>query len=192
MAQELASIVGPSFKFLLDSFGFKCIVATKTFVRWESPAVFVSCNYDFGRSFELSVEIGQKAGNPERPFNFGEFVRSQAVPEAEWPSGYTAVTPDAVESLAVKLARILSHYGRPLLTDESKAWNRLTDLRDRECCEFALQQELRYAREDAKEAWKAKDFRWFIQCLAQYRGVLEASELEKLKYADSRVSDISG
>jgi hypothetical protein len=192
MAQDFASIIGPAFQFLLDSFGFQRVLATETSVRWESPAVFVTCNYDSGRSFELTVEIGQKAGGPDRPFNYGEFLRSQAVPEADWPSGYAALTPDAVRTLATTLARLLSDYGRPLLTTNIEAWNRLTDLRERECREFASQQELRYARQDAEAAWKAKDFRRFILCLTRFRDVLEPSELAELKYAEAQVTDIRG
>ncbi len=189
MTQEFASIAGPPFHSFLESYGLKCVSATETFVRWESPTIFLTCNYDFGRSFEMSVEIGQKKGGPERPFNYGEFVRSQAVPKADWPSGYTALTPDAVKTLATKLARLLSDYGQPLLTNQSGAWSRLTDLRERECREFALQQELRYARQDAEEAWKAKDFHRFILRLSRFQDVLQPSDLAKLKYAEAQATN---
>lgn len=176
-----------SFRLLVDDYSFREVVIEPAIIRWESGSVFVRCNFDVGRSYEVMVELGQVTKEPERPFNFGEFLRSQNVPDCDWPSGYSALSQYALDELLKTLSRLLSKHGQALLRNDKEAWRKLIDLRERECREFALQRELRYARKDAVVAWDQKDYARFAAQLTPFREHLEESELAKLKYALLRI-----
>lgn len=173
-----------AFAFLEQNFGFKLRSADEGLLRYETEDVFVMVSYDARRSYELSLNIGQKNVAIERAFNFGEALRSVKAPE-DVPSSYQVTTDEALQTFLNKLAKTLQQYGMSFLRNDTLAFMQLSQLRERECNQYALERDLRKARVEAETAWHKKDYLAVVKALKPLRAALTATEVGKLDFAEA-------
>lgn len=172
-----------AFAFLEQSFGFKLCSVAEGILRYETEDVFVGVNYDARRSYELSLDIGQKNVAVERAFNLGEVLRSVKAPD-DVPSSYQVTSDEMLKKFLNKLAEALQQYGVSFLRNDPAAFGRLSELRERECNQYALERDLRKARAEAETAWHKKDYPAVIKVLKPLRSSLTDTEIGKLDFAE--------
>ena len=171
--------------FLEQDLGFRLHSAAANLLRYETKNVFVVVSYDAQRSFELSLNLGQKTGAVERSFNFGEVLRSVEAPK-NVASAYQVTSDEALNEFLNKLAKNLQQYGMSFLQNSPAAFVRISQLRERECEQYALDRDLRKARVEAETAWQKKDYPVVVKALKPFRAALTATEVEKLDFAQKQ------
>jgi len=181
--QKFQTLTEEAFAFLEKSLGFKRHLVAEDLLRYETEDVFLVVSYDARRSFELSLNLGQKNLSVERSFNFGEVLRSVKAPE-DVPSSYQVTSEEALMPFLDKLAESLRRYGASLLQNDAAAFARLSRLRERECDQYALERDLREARAEADSAWRRKDYLAVVKALKPLRAALTAVEVGKLEFAE--------
>jgi hypothetical protein len=174
-----------AFAFLEQNFGFKRRSVSEDVLRYETDDVFVIVSYDARRSYELSLDIGQKNVAVERAFNFGEALRSVKAPE-NVPSSYQVASGEDLQKFLKKLAETLQQYGMSFLRNDPAAFMQLSQLRKRECNQYALERDLRTARVEAETGWHKKDYPAVVKALKPLRAALTATEVGKLDFAEKQ------
>ncbi len=182
---KFQTLTEEAFAFLETSLGFKRHLVAEGLLRYETEDVFVVVSYDARRSLELSLDLGQKNAAVERPFNFGEVLRSVKAPE-DVPSSYQVTSEEMLKRFLNKLAETLRRYGASLLQNDATAFAQLSRLRERECEQYSLERELRKARADADNAWHRKDYPAVVKALKPLRAALTATEVGKLEFAEKQ------
>jgi len=175
-----------SFSFLETEFGFKCHLLADGILRYETEDVFVLVGYDGRRSYELTLDLGQKGTSTERAFNFGEVLRSAKAPE-NIASSYQVNSEESLKTFLQTLAQALQSYGVDFLRNDASAFTRLAQLRGREGKEYALERGLRNARREADIAWRKKNYEAVVKSLKPFRAALTAAEVGKLEFAETKL-----
>lgn len=183
--QKFEMLAKEAFAFLEQNFGFKLRSMDEGVLRYETEDVFVIVSYEARRSYELSLDIGQKNVAVERAFNFGEVLRSVKAPE-DVPSSYQVTSDEALQKFPNKLAETLQRYGMSFLRNDSAAFMQLSQLRERECNQYALERDLRKARVEAETTWHKKDYPAVVKALKPFRAALTATEVGKLDFAEKQ------
>src|SRR6266545_442730 len=99
------SEVRTAFNFLLTDYGFSCVKIEPTFLRYESPLIFINI-YHGRKSSELGVEIGQLnnvLGARENHYTIGEVMDLMEVREKHGFTFFQASTRERVRMLIPKL-----------------------------------------------------------------------------------------
>ena len=176
------------FGFLVER-GFICTESTPYRVRFESPEVFVELVFDGNRSYELGLLVGQlsseRSGVP--PFSIGEILRLRHAPEAEQYSLVQVTSEEALATFVEELSLMLQTYAFDFIAGRSDSFAELGREREREVRVYALERDLRLARADAEEAWRAKDYPGVVRALSARRGTLTRSEIRRLQFAEDRL-----
>lgn len=178
------------FDYLVSAYRYQCVGSSEDCVRYENDDVFVNVRFDNGWSYELDVEVGQKGvlfNGQERPFNLGEILRLRGVEKKE---KYTFVQTSNQEYLinAIEhLAELLKRYAKDFLQGDQAAFLSITSLRERECEDYEIEQELKSVRNEVAKAWDKKDFEKIIQLYTPVERYITPSEMKKLEYAKNHV-----
>ena len=178
------------FDYLVSAYLYQCVGSSEDCVRYENDDVFVNVRFDNGWSYELDVEVGQKGvlfNGQERPFNLGEILRLRGVEKKE---KYTFVQTSNQEYLinAIEhLAELLKRYAKDFLQGDQAAFLSITSLRERECEDYEIEQELKSVRNEVAKAWDKKDFEKIIQLYTPVERYITPSEMKKLEYAKNHV-----
>lgn len=187
MSNSFGSIVEEAFGFLNLNYGFRPVEKERATVVYESLAIFVSLFYDDQRSFEVSLGLGRKCDlNPS--YTFEEILRSQSVPLALWPSGYSAKTLSDAQILIEKMSEIIASYAVPLLEGDAASWARITEQRRGDCETYAAATSLANAKRAASAAWAAKDYPKVVEALEAVETSLSKTDSTKLAYAKQAIS----
>lgn len=181
LANDFERLTKEFFAFLETSFGFTRRLVDASQVRYETKKVYVLIGYDFNRSYEVSVDLGEIcAAGPA--FNFGEVLRyAKAPPEVS--SSFQVTSVDVLEQCLERLAQALWKYGPELLRDDRNAFAQLASLRDKESRKFELESRLRHARSDAESAWQKKDYGSVVAALESLSEHLSSAEKIRLEYS---------
>ena len=177
--------VQANFGYLL-SYGMKPVEQDVTFVRYESPTVFVNVYHGRG-SFEIGVEIGRL----DRPEKYDlDYVVSWAGKEA-WDSEgfgrgtmFQVSTLEGVQSIVPKVAQLVKKYGGPFLLGDSSFYDELQRANEQASLAFQRNQMLSQLRKEADLAWRSKDFVRFVELLEPVRADLTEIEEKRLLYAE--------
>jgi hypothetical protein len=187
MSNSFGSIVEEAFGFLNLKHGFRPVEKERATVVYESLAIFVSLFYDDQRSFEISLGLGRK-NDSNHSYTFDDILRSQSVPLALWPSGYSAKTLNDAQILIEKISKIIASYAVPLLQGDAASWARIAEQRRSECEAYAAAAYLVNAKRAANSAWAAKDYPKVVEALTTVETSLSKADLSKLAYAKQAIA----
>jgi len=178
-----------AFNFLTKEYGFRLVKAEPTFVRYESPHVFVNV-YHGRASYELGFEIGRlidAAGQGEHPFSLAMVIELMG---AQKETGYTllqASSSESVKKQVPKLADLVKKYAAPALEGDSGTFKLLAETRSRMSDKLHKDMKLRDAREEADKAWRGKDYSKLASLYESISEDLTAAESKKLDYAKKQL-----
>lgn len=180
-----AEAVLSAFNFLTKEYGFHLVKADATFVRYESPHVFVNV-YHGRASYELGFEIGRlidMAGQGEHPFSLAMVIELMG---AQIETGYTllqASSPERVKKYVPKLADLVKKYAASALKNDSNTFKLLAETRSRMSDEIHKDMKLKDTREDAEKAWREKNYSKLASLYESISEDLTPAESKKLDYA---------
>lgn len=168
-------------------YGLSCALADERRVRYEGSDVFLSVNFDNGRSYELGVEIGQKIPNKtERPFSLAEILRLRNIPTAVTIDGLSAFDATKLASDLSLLADLALRHADDFLGGSDLSFAQVAKLREKESIAYAIQRDLRSARARAEVAWGAKNYAAVVAALEPVKSHLLPSEVKRLEYSQSK------
>jgi hypothetical protein len=128
--------------------GLAAVDESEWYVRYDNDHVSLSVEFGNGRSYELSVSIGQKLPNkPPRPFLLEEILRLKEAPEAASINAISASTIEQLRQVLRLLATLTTLYGGEFLAGEAHWFSLVADLRHRESLVYAAE-----ARSRAEQA----------------------------------------
>lgn len=174
-----------AFGFLETELCFQVASSEASRISYERGSFVVLVRYDSQRSYELTVDLGDR--QKDQPlFNLGEALRSRGLPQ-EHPSAYQVAVENRLPEFLERLATDLKTHATSILSQEPASLEKLRQLRNRECEEFARERDLRHARANASDAWKAGDYGSVIRWLKPLEKWLSKSERMKLDLAQRKV-----
>lgn len=184
MTVPFASEARHQFDALAQQFGLSCVLSNEWMVRFENDNVFLSVNFDNGRSYELGVELGKKKPQkPERPFSLAEVLRLRGSAEAETIDGIMVSDPSRLSHALGRLSLLTAQYASDFLLGNDFSFAQIAKLRDRESDAYALEGSLRAARARSETAWAKRDYQSVISALEPLEQHLSPAEKKRLAYA---------
>ncbi len=169
---------------LLRTQGFVRVGYEQDLVFFESASCTLAAGYDSQRSYEVFIGLNRCNATRGPDFSFDEIIRAASVPADRQPMGYAACDEKSIRQLLQTIAALLEEYCLPLLRGEHSAWSKLESQRDADATQYAMNNRMRLALNDASEAWHVKDFAKFIEIIGPLRANLGTSERAKLEYAE--------
>lgn len=114
-----------NFNFLED-YGLKCDQADATFVRYDSPKVFMNIYHGRG-SYELNLEIGRHNGaKKDSTHNLDAVLEWYKAPEQKLLDLihplFQSHTREGVQEMVPKMAALFRKYAEPLLRSDEEAF----------------------------------------------------------------------
>lgn len=165
----------------LEALGFRCVRAEPTLVRYESPAIGI--NIHQGRkSYEIGLEI-EPMQMPTESYPFSAILRLVDAKRGESYRNYAAQTVEGVAEGVRQLAGLLHECTDAGILKDQQLFPRLKLQRGEWSRNYALEVELRQARNKLESAWAKKDFQKVVQILSPLEEHLHPAELKKLEYA---------
>lgn len=172
------------FDALAQQFGLSCVLSNEWVVRFESDSVFLSVNFDNGRSYELGVEFGKKKPQkPERPFSLAEVLRLMGSAEAQAVDGIMISDSSRLSHALGRLSSLTAQYASDFLLGNDFSFAQVAKLRERESDAYALEGSLRTARARSETAWAKRDYQSIIDALEPLEPHLSPAEKKRLEYA---------
>ncbi len=180
-----APAVLDSFQFL-SNFKFHVVDQKSTFVRFESPDLFI--NIYHGRiSYQINVELGRKI-DPKGRLTIDSIV--------DWAGAYQAEafgqhvmfqvdSYDGVQQFVPKLANLVEKYAAPLLRNDTSAWESAFQLQSQRTQERILNYALSAMREKVDRAWRSHDYARVVELYSPFRANLSVVEQKRLTYAEA-------
>ncbi|MGH9556716.1 MAG: hypothetical protein ACRD2Y_12935 [Terriglobales bacterium] len=165
----------------LEEYGLRPVEEKSTFVRYESPSIFVNV-YHGRMSFELGVEIGRMA-SPGVRLTLFEILAYDNVLEYRESGGFTAISPEGIQQFLPTLADWTKKYTVPFLRDDPNAYSAAQEKRRYFAARYTKAVELRVVRAQAEPAWQRKDFAKVVTLYESIKGDLTEVESRKLAYA---------
>ncbi|HET9743818.1 MAG TPA: hypothetical protein VFQ00_13800 [Terriglobales bacterium] len=176
-----------SFRFLGD-FGLRAVDEQVTFVRYESPKVFVNV-YHGRASYELGVEIG-RLEEPTKKLTIFSIVRWAGAEKAEGFGQHVIFqvsSAEGVQEFVPKLGALVKKYAAPLLRGDESAYDSAFEFQARQYADEVKQMNLAVLRSKAAAAWRSKDYAQIVELYDQVRDDLTVVESKKLAYAEQQV-----
>lgn len=180
------------FKFLSD-FGLRPVEEKVTFVRYESPEVFLNV-YHGRASYELGVEIG-KVREPEKPLHIFTVVRWAGGEKAEGFGQHVMFqvsSREGVQEFVPKLAALVKKYATALLRGDESAFRSAREFQAKQGAAYEKEVRLGNLRTRAEAAWHAKDYAQVVELYGPAREDLTEVEAKKLAYAEQQVLAAEG
>lgn len=184
-----------SFKFL-RSYGFRCVRAEATFVRYETrwfpfrKRLFVNVYHARG-GYDMGVEVGP-CDDESKTVNLPWMLKWAGAPEAEACSGertmFQAESKEAVQNLVPKLAQLVQTYAIPFLRGDPEANRAVREEIKRDSAAFVEKTKLLAGkRHQATLAWQAKDYPTVVALYESFAEDLMETETEKLAEAKKQL-----
>jgi hypothetical protein len=182
-----------AFAYLTEEFGFRLGEPGEYVVRFERNAVYVSVDYDAGRSHEITAWVGD-ANAAEPPLELADVLRAADAAPAEVASVELMQTgdPEAAERLLEHAADLLRLHGRPFLEGRPEAFAQARSLRSRRAAEYTRDVRNRHLLDAADEAWAQKDFARVHDLLNPIRDSLDNAHLRRLRFVEGRLRSVEG
>lgn len=174
------------FDFLISQYGFKCKQADLCYLRFESDTVFAEVHYDCHRSYEIDFSIGlldDLYDGKERSFYLGELIRLADPGNKEGYKSMQAGTSEKVIRLVSEIAGLTEKYAKDFLSGNKFCFKKLSDFREKECNQYALEIELKNIRKAVQEAWERKDYARIVRLYEPVKDHISRSEYKKLEYS---------
>ena len=179
-----------AFDALARQYEMKCLPSTDREVRYENDNVFMTINFDNGRSYELGVEVGRrKLAQPERPFSLAEILRLRNVADAASIDGIMISDMNLLADALTRLARLTSQHAADFLAGSELSFAQVAKLRQRESDAYALKGALREAMTKSEGAWMKQDYQTVVESLEPLEQHLSPAERKRLSYSRRRLSE---
>ena len=177
-----------AFDFLTKEYSFRCVRKSATFVRYESPNVFVNVYHGRG-SYELGCEIGSLLSKiPENDkFTLSDIVQ---LADAQKETGYTffqASTVDRVKMLVPRLSELVKKYAVSALKGDKRTFEQLRELVQKNSDDYIKDMNLAHMRKRADKAWHDKNYTKIIELYKTMQTDLNEIEKRRLKYAKKMI-----
>ena len=179
--------VNKYFLFLKSTYNFKVLTINDSYIRFESARVFINIQIDSGRTFEISITLGElskKYENSERAFGLDEILRMQKVNENTY---ILATSIDAIDSSAERLSFLLQKHCKEFLKGSELEFMRLSKYRDSQCTAYEERVYLEQKRKEAELAWKNKNFQSVVDAYLSIENHLSPAEVKKLSYSKTKL-----
>jgi hypothetical protein len=177
-----------SFKFL-DQAGLRPVEQEMTFVRYESPEVFVNV-YHGRASFELGVEIG-RLKEPNNKLTLYDIIAWAGAEKGEGLGQHVTFqvsSREGVQEFVPKLATLVKRHAPPFLRGDAAAFDSAFEIQSERWKDEVKQGNLATTRSKAEAAWHAKDYAQVIELYGPVRDDLTEVEAKKLGYAEQQVA----
>jgi hypothetical protein len=172
----------------LEGLGFNPVLSLSTLVRYESKLIGINV-YHGRTSFEIGAEIYERQ-NPGESYSLSELLRLVSAAASNEYKKFAARDRGGVARGVHQLAaRVQDLTDSSILADVS-LFKRLADQRRQLTDDYAIQTQLRRARELAEAAWYKRDFRTVIAILSPWKEYLTTVELKKLEYSREKLADL--
>lgn len=170
-----------SFRFLELNYGFECVQADDTFVRFESDIMAVQV-FHGRQSYEVDVEVIdlKRAASGYPPFHLADIMRYEGEHSDDVPQ---ATTGPAVRRVVQELGRRMQRYGGDAAEGNPIYLRRLAVQREQESQRQMQDRRIAEIRQRAKTAWRRREYPTVIDLLSSIETELTASERKKLAYA---------
>lgn len=172
----------------LEARNFRCVKTLMTFVRFESPSLFVNV-YHGRSSFEIGAELGiigehDKVGN--YPYSLSALLEVARYPKAEEYRDFATHTPEGVNEGVKLVSRLFQDYVVPILNNP-ELFELLKEQRKVRTEKYFKKEKLYYLRRDLDKAWLAKDYPKVVEILSPVRKDLDLVQIKKLEYAEKHL-----
>jgi hypothetical protein len=181
-----------SFKFL-DEFGFHAVEEKVTFIRFESPEVFVNV-FHGRRSYELGIEIG-RLKEPKERLTIGTIIPWAGAEKTEGFGQHVMFqvsSREGVQEFVPKLAKLVEKYTIPLLRGDNDAFRSAFEFQAKKWVEYESEVNLRDVRAKAETAWQAKDYARVAELYKSIRNYLTEIEVKRLMYSNQQIVSAQG
>lgn len=174
-----------AFDFLIGKYNFRLVKAEPTFVRYESPNVFVNI-YHGRSSYELGVEVGQMTKAPsqaEGHFSIGDIIDLTGAQEKTDYAFFQASNADKVKKYVPKLASLVEKYAGFALEGDTTVFRQLAAKVLEKSNKLIKEWNISDVREKADRAWREKNYAKVAELYAPIQEELTPAEAKKLAYA---------
>jgi hypothetical protein len=189
---EFREAVLSSFKFL-NNVGFRPVKEEMTFVRYESPDVFVNV-YHGRASFELGVEIGRLKA-PNHKLTLHDIIAWAGAEKAEGSGQHVMFqvsSREGIQEFVPKLAALVEKHAAPFLQGDAAAFDSALAIQSERGKKYAKDVNLGQVRRKADAAWQAKDYAQVVDLYGPVRSDLTELEAKKLAYAEQQAMSAEG
>ena len=217
-----AEAVRAAFGFLETAYGFTCVLAQPTHVRYETPHVFLHVSHEpysheLDRAFGLRGSERDPVAQPRRgaAYRLGDVLRMVDAPEFR-KAYFQPINREQVAAMVPQLADLVRRYMDPFLRGDPVAYARLEEATRKASAEYSrrLKAELETmgdeqtrrrrwqqwridrTRELAEQAWDAGNYR---RVTSEYRFLrdelgrpLTPDELHRLEFAQGHLQGDTG
>jgi len=179
-----------AFYFLERDYGYKCVVANDTFIRYECNLTFVNI-YHGRTSYEIGFEVGPRNKDHdvdlEERFSLFDLLELAGVREELGYEFYQASTTETMIPIVDKIAEWVKVYGVDALKGDANTFARLTEIQKKLSDNYLENIELRRVIEKATSAWKDRRFADYIKICKPFENKLSPTERNKLEYAKRKI-----
>lgn len=178
------------FEFLVRNYGYSCVQANPTFVRFESKKVFV--NVYHGRSsyilgFEIGL-LGDKIHGQELKITLDSILRAKDVSLGTKSIILQASTEPSLNKCVKQLAGVIRENITEELLGKDDALTELFTVQERISDNYLRDMDLGYLRNKVASAWAKKDFQEVIDLYQLMINDLNPLEIKRLEYAKKKVT----
>lgn len=172
-----------------QQFGLVCVACTEWGLRYQNDDVFLGVNFDNGRSYELSVEIGKRDTRFSGPsFSLSEVLRLRGVQDSISTNALVVSDETRLKTGLTRLAELTVRYAPDFLMGSDISFVQVAKLRDNESADLSLASQLRHARSTTEAAWTARDYKAVVAALEPVEQHLSPAERKRLEYARNQLA----
>jgi hypothetical protein len=179
-----------AFDFLTNQYGFRVKRIEPTFVRYESPLVFVNI-YHGRASYELGVQIGRLADDlsqEESAFSLADILDLNGAQDETCHALLQASTPETINKSVPLLASQIRRHAAPVLRGDPDVLAQLADVQSKKSDQLAKKWKLEDIRKEAQDAWHQKNYARVAELFDSIMEELTPAEAKKLDYARLRAA----
>jgi len=180
-----------NFEFLND-YGLACVQSDATFVRFDSPKLYVNIYHGRG-SYELNVEIGRHEG-PRKDSAFAldavlgwKWAPERKLFQTEIPL-FQSHTREGVQDLVPQMAALFRKYAEPLLKSDPEAIRDFDDYCTIESIRMGERERAGTVRWKGAKAFQRRDWQGVIDSYESIRMELTQVEAAELNYANQQLA----
>lgn len=181
--------VKEEFDFLIQHYSFNIIRDEITFVRYESPLVFVNV-YHGRSSYEIGFECGLKSLGEVHRARLPIILQAILGPNHKEMAIFQACEEQKLIFCVKNLARIVKTHCQHLLEGSPAAYHAVQEAYKTEGIELNYFYNIRPVINDADEAWKRKDYTEAKRLYESVKEHLSPLEISRLHYAAKKISSI--
>lgn len=157
-------------------------------VSFKNGSITLAIFYDDKRSFGLSVRFQLELPNEiSDSFTLEEFLGMVGDSNANWVENVIVSKDSDIPIVLERLANIVDQHSLELFEECPRTYTNVLQFRQNRSKLLDDELELRNARLSAAVAWKNKDYAEFVRLLASVENMLSDAEVEKIRYARSRI-----